>query len=243
MHLSTNHSAYWQLAAALGLAGVLASGAGAQSSSLLGDPAERPPLSSSLLGDAGERPPLSLSQQSWTYQSVEERRQMRLNDLLTVVVDEKSEMISEGEVDRRRKTDGLFVLKDWIVFLKDSFGIRPDPQSAGDPTIAHKANGKYRAEGELETREALKFRITCRVVDIRPNGNLVIEGRRVIQNNDESWEIALGGVIRAEDILPNNSVLSENVAELRISKRETGIVRDNYRRGWFLLWRDRYKAL
>ena len=119
----------------------------------------------------------------------------------------------------------------------------PDPQSKGDQTIAHQADGKYRAEATLETTETMRLRLTCRVVDLRPNGNLVIEGRRVVQNNDESWEVALTGVIRPEDILPNNTVLSESIAELRLSKRETGIVRDGYRRGWFLQWRDRYKAL
>ena len=217
-------------ALAVALVGLLSGGALAQSSSLLGDPAGRQAL--------------SLTQSSWTYQPAEEeRRQVRLNDLISVMVDERSEVTSEGQVDRRRKTDGSWSLKDWIVFLDGAFGIRPDPQTAGDPTIAQKADGKYRAEGELQTREALKFHITCRVVDVRPNGHLVLEGRRVIENNDESWEICLSGVVRPEDVLPNNSVLSESVAEMRISKREAGIVRDGYRRGWFLLWRDRYKAL
>jgi flagellar L-ring protein precursor FlgH len=217
------------LLAVLALAAVVADTASAQSSSLLGDPAERRPL--------------TLPQNSWMYQPPPEVRPVRLNDLLTVIVDEKSEVLSEGEVDRRRKTDGLWTLKDWIVFLPGSLGIMPDPQSNGDPTISQKADGKYRAEAGVETMEALKFRLTCRVVDVRPNGNLVIEGRRVIENNDESWEVCLTGVIRAEDVLPNNTVLSESVAELRIGKREAGIVRDGYRRGWFLQWRDRYKAL
>ena len=221
------HPSCWRVAAALGAVWLYAGGAWAQSSSLLGDP--------------DERQPLSLSQQSWMYRPVEQAREIRLHDLITVMVDEKAEMLSEGEVERRRKTDGLWALKDWIGFLDGGFGVRPDPQTYGDPTISHKADGKYRAEGGVETLELMKFRLTCRVVDVRPNGHLVIEGRRAIQNNDESWEVALTGVVRAEDILPNNSVLSELVAELRISKREAGIVRDGYRRGWFLQWRDRYK--
>lgn len=218
-----------RLLPALALLAAMAQAAAAQSSSLLGDP--------------DDRQPLTLPKSSWTYQPPPEVRPIRLNDLITVVVDVKSEVLSEGEVDRRRKTDGLWVLKDWIVFLPHSLGIMPDPQSNGSPTIAQKADGKYRAEAGVETMEALKFRLTCRVVDVRPNGNLVIEGRRVIDNNDESWEVCLTGSIRGEDILPNNTVLSESVAEMRISKREAGIVRDGYRRGWFLLWRDRYKAL
>jgi flagellar L-ring protein precursor FlgH len=41
-------------------------------------------------------------------------------------------------------------------------------------------------------------------------------------------------------VLPNNTIRSEQVAELRVSKRETGQVRDAYRRGWFLRWMDTF---
>jgi len=80
-----------------------------------------------------------------------------------------------------------------------------------------------------------------RLVDKRPNALLVVEGRRTITNNHEVWEQSLTGVVRPEDVLPNNSVLSENVAELRITKREAGHVRDGYRRGWMLQWLDKYQ--
>ena len=199
--------------------------------------------SSSLFGNPDQRQPLTLSNYSWTYQPVEEPQQFQLNDLITVLVDEKAQVISEGAVDRRQKTDGSWELKDWVVFDTDSLGIRPDPQTSGSPKVSHKMDGKYRAEGELETRESMKFRMACRVVDVRPNGNLVIEGRRVIKNNEESWEMSLGGVIRPEDVLPNNTVLSETVAELRIDKREAGTVRDGYRRGWLFRLLDKFQPL
>ena len=195
--------------------------------------------SSSLYGSPGRRRPLTLAESSWIYQPAEEAREIRLNDLITVVVDEKSQVISEGEMDRRKKADATWTLKDWIRF--DGFAVRPDPQSSGDPTVSGQMQNKYRAEAGLETRDAMKFRIACRVVDIRPNGNLVLEGRRSILNNAEAWEMSLGGVIRPQDVLPNNTVLSENVAEIRIHKREAGHVRDGYRRGWFQQWLDKYQ--
>ena len=61
-----------------------------------------------------------------------------------------------------------------------------------------------------------------------------------MRDNDELWEAALTGIIRREDVLPNNTVLSENVAELSIFKRELGHVRDGYKRGWFTYWFDRF---
>ena len=193
--------------------------------------------SSSLFGNPDRRQPLTLAEYSWTYPK--ELDEIRLNDLVTVIVDEKSAVISEGEMDRKKKAYGDLILKDWIL-LKGLAAI-PDPQTLGDPHIRGEVDNKLRSEAGLQTRDSMKFRISCRVVDIRPNGNLVIEGRRTVRNNSEIWEQSLTGEVRPKDVLPNNTVLSENVAELRIDKREAGHVRDGYRRGWLLKWLDKWQ--
>jgi flagellar L-ring protein precursor FlgH len=92
----------------------------------------------------------------------------------------------------------------------------------------------------LETRDGLKFRIQARVVDIRPNGHLVLEAHQKFKINEDDWERSISGIVDPRDVLPNNSVLSENVAELSIFKRERGEVRDGYRRGWLFLLLDKY---
>jgi len=193
--------------------------------------------SSSLFGNPDRRQPMTLAEYSWTYPK--ELDEIRLNDLITVIVDEKSAVISEGEMDRKKKAHGDLILKDWI--LLKGFAAIPDPQTLGDPHIRGEVDNKMRSEAGLETRDSMKFRISCRVVDIRPNGNVVIEGRRTVRNNSEVWEQSLTGEVRPKDVLPNNTVLSENVAELRIDKREAGHVRDGYRRGWLLKWLDKWQ--
>lgn len=211
------------LAIALGLLGT--SQAKAQSSSMLGDP--------------GRRGPLRLSDLSYIYVETEPPKELRIHDLVTVMVDQSAQVISEGEVDRRKKADGKYSLDDWIVL--DGLAVRPDPQSTGSPKITGKMENKYRAEGELETRETMRFRLACEIVDIRPNGTIVLEGRSFVQVNTEQWELSLTGIARPEDILPNNTVLSEDLASLRINKREAGHVRDGYRRGWLMKFLDRYQ--
>ncbi len=116
----------------------------------------------------------------------------------------------------------------------EGFDIKPAPQSEGDPTIQAELNSRFKAEMGLETRDGMKFRMAAEVVDIRPNGNLVLEGHRSIRNNDEVWEYSISGIVRREDLAPDNTILSEDVAELQIHKREEGHVRDGYRRGWLL---------
>jgi flagellar L-ring protein FlgH len=192
--------------------------------------------SSSMFGAPGARQALSLQQNSPFFNLPEPPREIQLRDIITVIVDEKSQFISEGEVDRRKNANINAALQDWIKL--DGFGITPAPQTNGDPRVRGQINSQYRAEAEVETRDALKFRVAATVVDVRPNGLLVLEAHREVGNNEERWEYSLSGVVRREDVLPNNTVLSEDIAELRVDKREAGHVRDGYRRGWFLRWLD-----
>ncbi|MEA1951676.1 MAG: flagellar basal body L-ring protein FlgH, partial [Planctomycetota bacterium] len=156
-----------------------------------------------------------------------------------VLVNFKSQVISEGEIDRKKKASFKAKLKDWV--LLKSFSLIPDPQNAGDPSVDAQWDNKMKSEGSIESRDAMEFKIACTVVDIRPNGVLVLEGHRTIRNNNEIWDLSLTGLVRPEDVLDNNSILSENVADLDIDKREAGSVRDAYRRGWMMKWIDKYQ--
>ncbi len=181
---------------------------------------------------------LTLERASWLYEPPQEPRPIRLHDIITVLVDEKSVVISEGEIDRRKKASLNAVLSDWM--LLRNMTLFPDPQSAGEPRVKGEVDKKYRADSQLETRDSMIFRVAVAVVDIRPNGNLVVEGTRYIQNNDETWEYSLSGEIRPEDLnKQTNTVRSEAVADLRIVKRESGNVRDGYKRGWVQSFLDK----
>jgi flagellar L-ring protein FlgH len=216
----------WAAMVALALS---ASAASAQSSSFYGDPESRAAASQSL----------TLSGVSWTYQAPIPRREIKVNDLLTVIVDYKSQVISEGEIDRKKKSSFKAALSDWV--LLRNWTLYPDPQSKGDPKVTGNWDNKYRGEGSFESRDAMEFKIACNVVDIRPNGILVLEGHRSIRNNEDVWEMSLTGTVRPDDVLSNNTVLSQNIADLRIKKNEAGNIRDSYRRGWMMEWLDTYQ--
>jgi len=213
---------------------------------LLAVAAGAPAQDSSLFGrgggaaTAGQPRPMTLHEGSWTSRPLPEVPTVKINSLVTVLVDEKSMVISEGELDRKKKAHGEMILKDWVL-LKGLAAVIPDPASLGDPKIRGEIDNKIRADGSVETRETMEFKIACRVVDIRPNGNLILEAHREIQANEEIWNVSLTGEIRPEDVLPNNTVLSENIADMRIHKREQGEVRNSYRSGWLLKFLDKFQ--
>jgi flagellar L-ring protein precursor FlgH len=185
---------------------------------------------------------LSLNDGSFIYRELppEARiRELQKRDIITVLVDYRTQMLSEGDAESRKTSFLTAVLASWIKF--DGKSIKPAPQADGDPKISGTLNSQYRAEADVELRDSLTFKIAAMIVDIQPNGNLVIEGNWDIQNNEERWRNSLTGVVRREAIQPDRTVRSDAIADLKIVKQEIGSVRDGYARGWLQQWYDKYK--
>ena len=58
--------------------------------------------------------------------------------------------------------------------------------------------------------------IPVTVVDVLPNGNLVIEGVRVVTFSGETQYVVLHGLVRPDDVSPANAVLSTSIADARV---------------------------
>ncbi|WP_417732144.1 flagellar basal body L-ring protein FlgH [Rosistilla oblonga] len=178
--------------------------------------------------------PLGLQSASWTYIPPPPTRTLQMNDIVTIRVDEIARVQAEGSASTRK--NGLYdtLLKDWINLRGGK--LQPDTHEGGDLRLQGTVNSLYRADSEIESREALSFNIAARVVDIRPNGNLVVEAHKTMYVNENVWETFLSGTCRSEDIGPDNVVLSRDLLDLQIRKNDRGRMRDGYKRGWFTRW-------
>jgi flagellar L-ring protein precursor FlgH len=188
------------------------------------------------------QPSLTLENSSFIYQKIPaeaELHELRVNDIITVLVNYSSTMASDGNAENRKTSNLNAALKNWVKF--DGKNLVPAPQSQGDLTVNGQINSQFRVDSSLESKDSLIFRIAVRVVDIQPNGNLVVEGHRDITINDEVWLQSLSGVVRRSSIGPDRTVRSDEIDDLRITKRERGFIRDSYARGWFTEWYDKWK--
>lgn len=188
-------------------------------------------------GDPFAQPPVFIDRASWTFQPAPPLRTFQKNDPVTIRVDEITRLLADGQANQRKQTLYETILTDWIRLT--DFRLRPDPQENGDPAVAAESNINFRAQSQIMSREALTFNIAATVVDIRPNGSLVLEARKSIRVNDNLWETALSGTCRAVDIGPDNVVLSKDLVDLEIQKEDRGHLRDGYKRGWLARWLDR----
>lgn len=184
----------------------------------------------------------TLANSSFIYQSLPPEamsRPLEKESIITVLVDYRSVMLSEGSGESRKTGSFSTVLSDWIKF--DGEDLFPAPLRRGDPSISGSVNSQLRAESEVEQRESITFPIAAKVVDIRPNGNLVIEGRSEIHVNEEVWMTYISGTVPRQMIGPDWVVKDTAIADKRIYKYEKGSVRDGYARGWLSQWYGKYK--
>lgn len=179
-----------------------------------------------------------LAAASWTYAAPSTPRVLRLHDVVSIRVDEIARMTAEGRASQRKNILYDAVLKKWIE-TEGLKAVRLAKQAQGSPAVNGQVNEIYRANSDLQTRESLAFNIAGEIADIRPNGNIVLEAHKSISINDNRWEISLSGMCQAKDIGPDNLVLSKDILDLKIDKRENGQARDGYRRGWFTEWATR----
>lgn len=93
---------------------------------------------------------------------------------------------------------------------------------------------KFDGSGSTSREETLQATLSAKVVDVIPNGNLLIEGRRNVKVNNEDQIIVLTGTVRGRDVSADNTVSSALVADAKIAYSGKGIISDRQKPGWLL---------
>lgn len=217
--------------------GLLASaGAGepgfAQSSSLFRRAdANGAPLALRPAADPDEVPPSPTADSSYFAVKRLPKRVYKVGDLITMVVRHKSEYKHDSKTDVKNDESYKVQLKDWIRIHNGN--LIPDSQPGGDPTIQAVTDRSFKGDGKMNRKNEVITRITCRIIDIQPNGNLVLQGGPdVIETDGEKQTVTVTGTCRREDIMADNTILSTQVNELHFTTNNGGAVRDAMKRGW-----------
>ncbi len=103
------------------------------------------------------------------------------------------------------------------------------------PLFGLDANQKSEQKGDGQTTRqgVLRATLTAKIVEVLPNGNLKIQGQRTVNVNGEKQVSVLTGVVRPDDITPENTIPSYLISEAKISYSGKGMVQDAQAPGFF----------
>ena len=148
-----------------------------------------------------------------------DRTAKRTGDILTVIINENT-AASWAATTATGKTDSTSIQQPNIPILGGLFkalGIGATSTTSGTGTTTQAGS--------------LVAKMTVVVQKVIPNGNLVIKGTRFVKVNKETQLVTMTGVVRLDDVKPDNTVLSEKIAEAQISSDGKGQIADRQRQG------------
>lgn len=158
----------------------------------------------------------------WMSDLTTDPKARRLNDLVTVAVIEN--LSATGSAESNTSKTGAAAIKIPASPVADAL-------AWGLPyTGATKFNG---AGGTTRTTQ-LTATLTARVVEVLPNGDLVVEGIREVDINGDRNLVVLTGVIRPVDVGPGNVVSSARIGQLQIRSLSQGLIKDSLTPGWLI---------
>jgi len=147
-----------------------------------------------------------------------------INDIVTIQVSESITALVTADSKTAKTSDNT-------QSFSNLFGLEKKIKEL--PNLVS-GSGKSDFEGTGTTSRAttLLTNMTARVVDVLPNGYLVIEGMRQIHVNNEKQNLYLTGVVRPADISAGNVVPSSAVAQMQVRVEGKGIVSQPMKQGW-----------
>ncbi len=154
-----------------------------------------------------------------------------IGDVLTIKIAEAS------KVDNKAKRD---LQKD--VTKSNTFnGKVGNFADLGEFGLSASSSNKLNGKADYKDERTFEDSITVTVVDIQPNGNLVVMGVRNRNISGDTQVIEVSGIVRPSDILFDNTVKSTQVADFRIVSKNGGISDPYTRPGWLggifdMLW-------
>jgi len=157
---------------------------------------------------------------------------IEVNDKVTIIISETSSQASKQKLDAKKDMGFKASLRDFpdLAALLDG---RLENSASGTITAVDASTGQsFKGDGSYERSDRFTDRITATVLDVKPNGVLVVEARRTITKDKETQMLVLSGEVRREDVTENNTVLSSQLAELAVVVQNEGDVKDSATKGW-----------
>lgn len=178
-----------------------------------------------------------------------DKRARTVGDLVTVIVDEQIGSFNTLSLTtaRANKSDSQGLAANLVnqfiqVMPNKIFNSNKFPGATGGidtPIVSGTGSNAFTGGGTITNNQSINARATVQVVDVLPNGNLVIEGLREVGFSKERQFASLHGIIRTYDITVENTILSSRVADAQVKIISEGTLTEAQKKGWLSRLNDK----
>jgi len=151
-----------------------------------------------------------------------DHRAFQLNDLLTVVVSERSSGTNAASTDIARSSESKFGAP--YVFGLTNL----------DEVLTTDSSSSHSGDGTTERSSRLAGNVTVRVMRVLPNGAMLIAGQKSVMVNREKEVLTLVGLVRPVDVTRDNRVSSSKISDLTVRLWGKGELDESIRHGWLM---------
>jgi len=145
-----------------------------------------------------------------------------IGDVLTIKIAEDSKIDNTAKRDLQKDVTKSTTFNGKIGNFAD----------LGDLGVSAQSSNQLNGKADYKDQRTFEDSITVTVVDIQPNGNLVVMGICNRNINGDTQTIELSGIVRPSDILFDNTVKSTQVADFRLVSKDGGIAAPYTKPGW-----------
>lgn len=167
----------------------------------------------------------AIAAKSFMSVSAPEPRSFAVHDLISIVIREDTQTTFSSSLETEKESEWTGEVAEFPRFnLNDLLDLTVVPNTFPNGTIKLdvSADSSFEGEGDYENRQSMTARVQATIIDVKPNGNVVIEARKSVRSDDEHYTLVATGICRVDDITIDNSVLSTQIADLFIDKQHDG---------------------
>ena len=152
-----------------------------------------------------------------------------IGDILTILISEDSKVDNKAKRDLKKETDKSTSFNGELGIGTPNHNLLPRIPGF---TMAAKSTNELKSKTDFKDERSFVDRITVVVVDVLPNGNLVVTGTRNRNIAGDLQAIEVSGIVRPSDIASDNTVKSEQLSDFRIIAKNSGIAAPFNKPGW-----------
>ena len=164
-----------------------------------------------------------------------ESRIFHEHDLIQIIVRESTAGKSTHDTDTEKDVGFKGAVTQWpdLQLFNLLSGMIHAGSTDSLPKVDLKFTKDFEAEGEYARRDDFTARLTAEVLQVLPNGNLILESRTQMKQDQEAFTLKVTGTCRPEDVTPANTILSSQLHDLKIEKITQGLLKKANEKGLF----------